>query len=237
MLNSFFKSDYNLFEIAIVWREIILYPENWICLVGAQRRAPLTNFNDRGGGGGPTEVHILYPKKITTSEFVYPKKSLLFLAYPKKSLSPFFVTQKISASLVDPKNHFWPKFQTQKITLTPPPPSLKHVSGAPGAGGGGAIVTSILTLFHFYWITYIFVQVQLTSLISNLLVLNFTLSWTINPISLGIGPNYLCYACTGHGLSWIGLSQIPAFLELFFPLVKNYPVYLEQLSHKSCSLR
>ena len=25
--------------------------------------APLTNFNDGGRGGGPTEVHILYPKK------------------------------------------------------------------------------------------------------------------------------------------------------------------------------
>ena len=47
--------------------------------------APLTNFKWRGGGGGGrTEVHILYPKKITTSEFVYPKKSQLFLAYPKK---------------------------------------------------------------------------------------------------------------------------------------------------------
>ena len=43
--------------------------------------APLTNFDDREGGGGLTEVHIL-PQKITTSEFVTPKKSLLFLAYP-----------------------------------------------------------------------------------------------------------------------------------------------------------
>ena len=92
-----------------------------------------------GEGGGPTEVHILYPKKITTSEFVYPKKSLLFLAYPKKSLSPFFVTQKISASLIDPKNHFWPKFQTQKITLTPPPPIIKTCEWGPWGwrGGGG----------------------------------------------------------------------------------------------------
>ena len=36
------------------------------------------------------------PKKITTSDFVYPKKSLLFLAYPKKSLRSFFATQKNS---------------------------------------------------------------------------------------------------------------------------------------------
>ena len=45
------------------------------------------------------------PKKITTSQFVYPKKSLLFLAYPKKSLSPFFATPKNpSVSFRDPKN-------------------------------------------------------------------------------------------------------------------------------------
>ena len=65
---------------------------------------PLTNFNDGGGGGGQTEVHILLPKKITTSEFVYPKKSLLFLAYPKNSLSPFSATPKKSLCfLCDPK--------------------------------------------------------------------------------------------------------------------------------------
>ena len=40
-------------------------------------------------GGDPTEVHILYPKKFPTSEFVYPKKYLFLLAYPKKSLSGF----------------------------------------------------------------------------------------------------------------------------------------------------
>ena len=55
--------------------------------------APLTNFNDEGGGGSNRGSYFV-PEKITTSEFVYPKKSLLFLAYPKKSLSPFFATQK-----------------------------------------------------------------------------------------------------------------------------------------------
>ena len=48
-------------------------------------RGPLTNFNDGGGGGGSDRSSYFLPKKITTSEFVYPKKSLLFLAYPKKS--------------------------------------------------------------------------------------------------------------------------------------------------------
>ena len=40
--------------------------------------APLTNSNDSwGGGGGSTDHHILNPK-ITTSECVNSKKSLLF---------------------------------------------------------------------------------------------------------------------------------------------------------------
>ena len=47
--------------------------------------ASLTYFND----GGFRQRFIFYTQKIPTSEFVYPKKSLLFLAYPKKSLSVF----------------------------------------------------------------------------------------------------------------------------------------------------
>ena len=96
-------------------------------------RSPTHKFND---GGRSDRGSYFIPKKSTTSEFVYPKKSLLFLVHQKKSLSPFFATpkissvflsrpKKISASFIDPKNHFWPKFQT-------PPPSLKYVSGAPG---------------------------------------------------------------------------------------------------------
>ena len=97
--------------------------------------APLTNFND-GGGGGVRQGFIFYTqKKITTSEFVYPKKSLLFLSYPKKS-------QRL---LWTQKNHFWPKCQTQKNhfgpTPPPPPPSLKYVSGSPG--------TSISLLYSY----------------------------------------------------------------------------------------
>ena len=36
--------------------------------------------------GGSNRGSYFIPKKIPTSGFVYPKKSLLFLAYPKKSL-------------------------------------------------------------------------------------------------------------------------------------------------------
>ena len=94
-----------------------------------------------GGGGGSDRGSYFIPKKITTSEFVYPKKLLLFVTYPKKSLSSFFATPKIPpfffATQKNPgvfhrpkKNHLWPKFQTQKNHSDPP--SLKYVSGAPG---------------------------------------------------------------------------------------------------------
>ena len=57
-----------------------------------------------GGGGGSDRGSYFVPKKITTSAFVYPKKSLLFSAYPKNLLSPFFTTKKISLFFFcDPK--------------------------------------------------------------------------------------------------------------------------------------
>ena len=86
------------------------------------------------GGRGSDRGSYFIPKKVTTSEFVYPKKSLRFLAYPKKSRSPFFATPK-NPSVFFFATHFWPKFQTQKSHSDPPPPpspSLKYVSGAPG---------------------------------------------------------------------------------------------------------
>ena len=93
-------------------------------------------------GGGDRGSYFV-PKKITTSEFVYPKKSLLLFAYPKKSLSPFFATPENLSVLLRPKNipvsfHRPQKitldqnFRPQKITRTPFPPSLKYVSGASG---------------------------------------------------------------------------------------------------------
>ena len=39
--------------------------------------------------GGSDRGSYFIPKKIPTSEFVYPKKTLLLLTYPKKSLSVF----------------------------------------------------------------------------------------------------------------------------------------------------
>ena len=106
--------------------------------------APLTNFNEGEGGGGSDRASYLIPKKITTLEFVYPRKSLLFFSIPKKSLSPFSATQKypsiffvrpkkIPVSFIDTKNHLCENVRPKKVTRLPPrppPPSLKYVSGA-----------------------------------------------------------------------------------------------------------
>ena len=56
------------------WR---VYKPGWIGDPGA----PLTNFNDGGGVGGPTEVHILCPKNHNF-RICLPKKITTFLAYP-----------------------------------------------------------------------------------------------------------------------------------------------------------
>ena len=91
---------------------------------------PLINFND-GGEGSDRGLYFI-PKKITTSEFVNPKKSLLFLAYPPlKSLSPFSATQKYLSFLrpqkflayfMDPKKSLWAKISDPKNHSDPPPP-------------------------------------------------------------------------------------------------------------------
>ena len=87
----------------------------------------MTGVFDRGS--------YFIPQKITTSEFVYPKKSLLYLAYPKNSLSPFFArppknpsvffffaTQKNSGVFHRPKKiTFGQNFRPKKVTRTPPP--------------------------------------------------------------------------------------------------------------------
>ena len=115
--------------------------------------APLTNFNDGGGGGregGSGQGSYFIPKKVTTSQFVYPQTSLLFLAItPKNPLVLFLATQKIPQSVfffTTQKNSstfhrtkkitFGHNFRLKKITWTLPPhlpPSLKYVSGAPGS--------------------------------------------------------------------------------------------------------
>ena len=92
----------------------------------------------RGGERGGGHRFIFYTQKIPTSEFGYPKKTLLFLAnqkrshtssklclhfcwfelmktkIPKKSLV-FSQPNKSQHLSQTPKNPFWTKIQTQKI--------------------------------------------------------------------------------------------------------------------------
>ena len=112
----------------------------------ASPAAPLTYFNDwgMGGGGGggggwkgPTEVHILYPKKShlqnlstqkTTTLFSIPKKSLSpFFATPKKSLCFFFATQKNPGIFHKPKKiTFGQNFRSKKVEMSKTVPQLPY---------------------------------------------------------------------------------------------------------------
>ena len=103
---------------------------------------PLTYFND--GGGGIRQRFIFYtqkipnfrvclPKKITTLFSIPKKNPLILFSQPKKIPLFFFATQKNPGVFHRPKKiTFGQNFRPQKITRTPPPPSLKYVSGVPG---------------------------------------------------------------------------------------------------------
>ena len=75
-----------------------------------------------GGEGGPTEVHILYPKKSQLENLSTQKIHYLFLAYPKKSPSLFFTTPKNpSFFFATQKNSFVAKISDPKKSLGHPP--------------------------------------------------------------------------------------------------------------------
>ena len=97
------------------------------------RGPQLTYFNDRDGGWVWQRSICLYPKKIPTSEFVYPKKSLLFFSIPKKiplvsAFNPsvlFWDPKKIQASFIhvsrpEKKSLLAQHFRPKKITWTFP---------------------------------------------------------------------------------------------------------------------
>ena len=99
---------------------------------------PLTNFNDGRGGWSDRGSYYFYTQKDHNFKICLPKKITTFLAYPKKSLSPFFATQKnpsvffFFATQKNPGFFHKPKeisfgqnFRPKKITQTPPPPILK----------------------------------------------------------------------------------------------------------------
>ena len=92
--------------------------------------------------GGSNRASYIIPKKITTSEFVYPKKSLLFsipknplvlFSQPKK-IPLFFRDPKLLAPFIDPKELLLAKISNPKKSLGTPHHhlSLKYVKWAPG---------------------------------------------------------------------------------------------------------
>ena len=101
--------------------------------------APLTNFND-GGGGGPTEVHILYPKKsqlqnLSTQKILaYPKKSLGPFSQPQKIPLFFFVTQKNPGVFHRPKKITLGQNFRPKKSLRSLPPIIKICEWGPWGG-------------------------------------------------------------------------------------------------------
>ena len=131
--------------------------QHWVACAGAFGNiwtpgAPLTNFND----GVVQQRFIFYTRKDHNFRICLPKKSLYFLAYPKKSLSSwFFATHKNPSFFCNPKK-YRRLSKTQKKTLLakisdpknhsdpppPPPPSLKMWVGPLGLGP--AVFTHIM---------------------------------------------------------------------------------------------
>ena len=87
---------------------------------GPRSQILMTGRSDRGS--------YFIPQKITTSEFVYPKKSLSPLSQPQKTPLFFFATKKNPGVFHRPKNiTFGQNFRPKKITRTPPPPPVIRI--------------------------------------------------------------------------------------------------------------
>ena len=107
------------------------------------------------GGGGVRQRFIFYTQKNHNFRICLPQKITTFLAYPRKSHSPSFVTPKNpSVFLCNPQNPgvfhrpkkitFGQNFRPKKITQNPPP-TLKYVSGIPG--GCSIVYNFIMVIF------------------------------------------------------------------------------------------
>ena len=106
--------------------------------------APLTNFNVGGGGSDGSSYFI--PQKITTSEFVCPKKNhYFFLVYPKRPLVLFSQPKKIPLFFFATQNNPGVFHRPKKITFgkisdpkkssgfPPSPPVIKICEWSPWA--------------------------------------------------------------------------------------------------------
>ena len=73
-----------------------------------------------GGGGGPTEVYILYPKKLQLQNLSTQKIHYLFLHTQNNRLVLFSQPQKIPASFIDGKKSLLVKISDPKNHSDPP---------------------------------------------------------------------------------------------------------------------
>ena len=101
--------------------------------------APLTNFNDGGGGGGVRQRFIFYtqnnhnfriclPKKISTFFSITQKNPLVLFSQPKKMPLFFFATQKNPGVFHRPKKPLLDKISDPKKNHSdPPPPRHKNM--------------------------------------------------------------------------------------------------------------
>ena len=105
-------------------------------------QGPHSHFLMAGGGGGPTEVHILYPKNSHFQNLSTQKNQQFFLAYPKKSLCPFFRNPKNSLYFFrDPKKSrrlSWTQKESLLVKISDPknhsdtpPPVIKICDWCP----------------------------------------------------------------------------------------------------------
>ena len=125
---TFFKKLYKWHIKSIPQLLVRLQCKNILKLIAPG--APLTNFND-GGGGGVQQKFIFYTQKNHNFRICLPKKITIFFATQKIPLFFFSRPKKIPASFVDPKKSLLAKISDPKKSLGPPL-SLKYVSGSPG---------------------------------------------------------------------------------------------------------
>ena len=125
----------------------------WIAVVLRKPQGPHSQILMIWGGGGcPTEVHILYPKKSQlqnlstqriTTLFSIPKKSFSWtfnFLQPKKICLFFSMTQKILVSLVGQKNH---------LDTPPPPPPFSIIKICEWGPWEGNTLSKCQYTFHW----------------------------------------------------------------------------------------
>ena len=99
--------------------------------VNIHTQGPHSHILMAEGGGGGRQRFIFYAQKDHNFRICLPQKITTLFSIPKKSLIPFFATQKIPsgffsrpkqipASFIDPKRSLWAKISDPKNHSYPP---------------------------------------------------------------------------------------------------------------------